>query len=66
MKKYKASCSMGHNQFMTQLCDNPYEAFDCYKLFKENRIKQVAEEFKDVIPEKLFNAMITYQVEITD
>lgn len=66
MKKYKAACSFGNNNLVTQLCDNPYEAFDCYKLFKETRIKQVADEFRDYIPEKLYNAMITYIVEITD
>lgn len=66
MKKYKASCSFGDGRFLTQLCDNPYDAFDCYKIFKEKRIKEVAEEFKGRIPKKLYEAMITYKVEITD
>ena len=34
--------------------------------FKENYIKQVAEEYKDKIPDKLYEAMYNYKVEITD
>jgi len=42
------------------------EAFNAYKTFKENYIKEVAEKYKDQIPEKLYQAMISYEVEITD
>lgn len=42
------------------------EAFMAYKEFKENLIKEVANEYKEKIPRKLFNAMINYEVEITD
>lgn len=42
------------------------EAFDCYKNFKENYIKQVAEEYKDLIPNDIYRAMIRYEVEIND
>jgi len=46
---------------------NPKEAFyDGYKPFKENYIKQVADEYKDKIPEKLYDALYRYEVEITD
>lgn len=47
----------------------PYQekqAFQCYKKFKENYIKQVAEEYKELIPEKLYQALINYEVEIDD
>lgn len=44
----------------------PQEAFQSYKKVKEKDIKQIAEEYKDKIPEKLYNAMITYEVEIDD
>lgn len=37
-----------------------------YKTYKENQIKQVADEYKDLIPERLYNAMYEYEVEITD
>jgi len=42
------------------------EAFTCYKNFKENYIKQVADEYKDLIPTELYDAMYRYEVEIND
>ena len=42
------------------------EAFNAYKNFKEKYIKQVANEYKDYIPIELYNALLNYQVEITD
>jgi hypothetical protein len=42
------------------------EAFTFYKINKEQIIKQVADEYKDLIPEKLYEAMYNYQVEIND
>lgn len=46
--------------------NKPFQAFTCYKQFKENYIKQVADEYKDLIPQKLYEAMYNYQVEIND
>lgn len=46
--------------------NKPFQAFTAYKNFKENYIKQVADEYKDLIPEKLYNAMMNYKVEIND
>lgn len=46
--------------------DTQIEAFQAYKTFKERYIKQVADEYKDKIPEKLYNAMYDYKVEIND
>ena len=44
------------------------EAFQCYKTFKENYIKQVADDYysQGLIPKKLYDAMYKYEVEITD
>ena len=42
------------------------EAFNVYKIFKENYIKQVADCYKDRIPKKLYDAMYDYKVEIND
>ena len=42
------------------------EAFNAYKQFKENYIKQVADEYKDKIPQKLYDAMYKWEVNITD
>ena len=44
----------------------PEEAFESYKEHKEMYIKEVADKYKKYIPEKLYNAMYNYQVEITD
>lgn len=46
--------------------NRPFQAFTCYKNFKEKYIKQVADEYKDFIPEKLYNALYKYEVEIND
>jgi hypothetical protein len=47
--------------------DNPNDAFYIgYKPFKENYIKELANEYKDRIPQNLYDAMINYVVEITD
>ena len=35
-------------------------------LTKENEIKLTADQYKDKIPKKLYNAMYNYKVEITD
>ena len=46
--------------------ETPEQAFEVYKEFKENYIKQVADEYKDKIPQKLYDAMYNYEVEIND
>ena len=46
--------------------NNIDEAFQAYKVAKENYIKQVADEYKDKIPYRLYEAMYNYEVEITD
>lgn len=46
--------------------DKPFQAFVVYKQFKEKYIKQVADEYKELISEKLYKAMIEYEVEIND
>lgn len=42
------------------------EAFKVYKEFKEAYIKQVADEYKGRIPDRLYEAMYRWEVEITD
>lgn len=42
------------------------EGFYAYKIFKENHIKEVADYYKGKIPQKLYDALINYKVEITD
>lgn len=66
--KFTSQCSKQYlnnigylGSFETEL-----EAFNVYKEFKENYIKQVADEYKDKIPKKLYYAMYNWKVEITD
>ena len=46
--------------------NEPYQAFTCYKNFKEKYIKQIADEYKELIPIELYEAMYRYEVEIND
>lgn len=65
-KKYVASCRVNGKTKHLGSYDTKEEAFQVYKKFKENYIKEVAEEYKNVIPQKLYEAMIKYEVEIDD
>lgn len=67
-KKYSSSCHNYENGKNTYLgwFDNQKDAFDAYKKYKEKYIKEVAEEYKDKIPNELYTAMINWKVEITD
>lgn len=60
--KYEARCNTKYLGYY----NTSEEAFAAYKTYKENQIKQVADEYKDLIPERLYNAMYKYEVEITD
>lgn len=46
--------------------NNELDAFLAYKQFKEKYIKEVADEYKDLIPIKLYNAMYEWKIEIND
>jgi hypothetical protein len=46
--------------------DTPEEAFNAYKSYKEELIRQIAEEYKDCTPHTLYNALLNYKVEIND
>ena len=69
----------GNKSYVAQLQDNirnknihlgyfksELKAFNVYKIAKEKYIKEIADMYKYKIPEKLYNAMYKYQVEITD
>lgn len=68
--KYKARCSVlinGKREIKNiGSYDTPEEAFCKYKEFKENYIKEVAEEYRDLIPVELYEAMVNYVVNIDD
>ena len=64
--KFKAQCSNGNKYINLGTYDTPEEAFQCYKQFKENYIKQVADEYKPYIPKELYDAMYRWEVDIDD
>lgn len=70
--KFRAQCSVydfeNKNKKRKYLgsYNSPEEAFKVYKEFKEKNIKQVADYYKNKIPQKLYDAMCKYEVEITD
>ena len=44
----------------------PEEAFQAYKVAKEEYIKEVAEKWKGIISDKVYQSLYNYKVEITD
>lgn len=46
--------------------DTQEEAFQAYKTFKESYIKQVANEYSYQLDPRAYQALMNYQVEITD
>ena len=46
--------------------DTPKEAFEAYKKAKEAHIKDVANEWKDRIDERVYQALLNYEVHIDD
>ena len=71
-KKFQAYCSIydfKENKRKTKylgLHDTPEQAFESYKQFKEKYIKQVADYYKKQIPDKLYQALYNYEVNIDD
>ena len=59
ISKYGSRLSLG--SFTT-----PEEAFQAYKVAKEAYIKEVADKLKDKISPRVYEAMYSYEVEITD
>lgn len=67
--KFVSNCSaefLGKRKFYGKLRNTPKEAFYDYKEYKEQVIKQVADFYKDEIDPKVYEALVNYQVEITD
>lgn len=48
------------------LFDTQEKAFKIYKYYKEKNIKMVADYFREQIPDKLYDALYNYEVEIDD
>ena len=69
-KKYQAHCSINGKRIGLGYYSTPQEAFNAYKIAKENEIKRIANDCvsKGFITKnsRLYNAMISYQIEIDD
>ena len=69
-KKYQASCKVNGKLKGLGLYSTPEQAFNAYKIAKENEIKRIADECvsKGYVTKdsRLYNAMISYQIEIDD
>ena len=69
-KKYQANCSINGKLTSLGLYNTPEEAFNAYKIAKENEIKKIANDCvsKEYITQesRLYNAMMGYQIEIDD
>lgn len=65
-EKFVANCGGEKNKKQQYLgsFDTQEEAFCAYKKYKENLIRKIANEYKTVIPTKLFESMMNYRVEI--
>ena len=66
-KKYRAQCNdRKEKRVYLGLYNTPTEAFQAYKTHKEKLIKNTAEKYKNKIPDKLYRALLNYEVEIID
>ena len=65
--KFTAQLAKGNGKLIhLGVFNTPEEAFLVYKKAKEEYIKQVAEEYKDKIPYRLYEVMMNYEVDIND
>lgn len=64
--KYTARCCVANGRKVLGFFNTAEEAFHAYKMFKENLIKQVANEYKHQLDPRAYQALLDYQVEITD
>lgn len=65
-KPYCASVSQNGQSYRIGYFATPEEAFNTYKLAKEQVLKDVAAKYQGVIDPRAYAALMTYQVEITD
>ena len=69
-KKYRAQLNIFKDGKKTRknlgYFTTPEEAFNAYKRAKEDYIKKIADNYKDKIPAKLYQAMYSYRVDIDD
>lgn len=65
-QKFRACMSFMGDRLKLGTFDTEEEAFARYKEYKEDLINDIAEQYKGEIPDKVYQAMINWVVEITD
>ena len=67
-KKFEAQINYGHGTVSLGDYETPEDAFVAYKSAKEAYIKQIAQEYYDrrEITKRVYDALMRYEVEITD
>lgn len=70
--KFRVQCSIinlktgkSKNEYLG-VYETQEKGFEVYKYYKEKNIKEVADYYKELIPEKLYDELYSYEVEITD
>lgn len=63
---YRASCSINGKYVHVGSYNNPDEAFEGYKSYKEGYIKKMAEDYKSRIDKRAYEALLKYKVEKGD
>lgn len=64
--EYQSRCRINGKIKHLGIFNTPEEAFHAYKIFKESYIKQIADEYKELIPEILYDALYNYTVDLDD
>ncbi|MFR7571700.1 MAG: hypothetical protein ACLUVM_02710 [Blautia faecis] len=63
---YRAGMEVNGQSIKLGTFKTPEEAFQKYKEYKEQYIKDTAKRYKDKIPYSVYEAMMNWKVEITD
>ena len=65
--KFQAACTVGKKSKIHLGChDTPEAAFSAYKEFKEMAVKDAAKRFQGRLDDRVYKALMNYEVEITD
>ena len=64
--KLRARVSINNKEVALGVFETSNEAFQAYKEAKERHIKEVANKWKDRIDQRVYYALMKYEVKITD
>jgi hypothetical protein len=64
--KYRAEMSFMGRRIKLGTFDTAEDAFARYKEYKEDFIQDMAEQYRDEIPNKVYEAMMGWKIEVDD